>query len=316
MSDIFTRPQIRAKRWKGQAATVAQLKEDGWRCSLFRQRHEIGKAPVYAFGRDRSKKGEYRMDLNFLARFPRLLTDPAVEAFASNFPPHSMLDVEITTGDGARSDVVTALKDPSIPIKISAFAVPWYNGEDCGHATLNWARDICVGAGINFIPFKPISELLKDHGHVTPAMMKENYEEYTATMMKQAGACGCEGWVLKAGGQAKTWYKVKGTQTIDCFITGVVPGEGKYSGMVGAIKCGVYKAGGIVEVCSCSGMTDDERDRMTTMWRNLQLYNRAVEVKYQMVGAGGRLVHPRFVKFREDRSPTDCSIQQIEDEDQ
>lgn len=314
MSEVFVAQQTRAKKWKGQFVEYAHAKGDGWRCSFFRQRPEIGRPPMIAYGRDRSKKGEYREDLNFFDRFPRLHSHPVVRAMIENFPPRTMIDTEITVGHGVRSDVVTALKDESIPLNITAFAVPYFDGEDCRSGSLEWAAERASSAGVPFFQFHHLSMLLKvPTAELSPSRLKARFEEYAAVLMEAAEKSDMEGWVLKGRAHGLGWFKVKGVESVDCMVTGAIAGEGKYAGQVGSIQCSVKSGDKWVDICTCSGMTDSERAEITRMRDDGSLFGKIVEVKYQMVGAQRRLVHPRFVRFRDDRTQHDCTISQIEE---
>jgi hypothetical protein len=126
---------------------------------------------------------------------------------------------------------------------------------------------------------------------------------------------GIEGWVFK-NGNFLDWYKWKPVRTIDCVVLGFTPGEGKYSGQAGALRVGVYvraQGSGIAdsylmqEIALVSGMTDNERALI-----NEHDINRVVECAYQCVGSAGRLRHPRFVRWREDKAPVMCNARQDE----
>lgn len=121
-------------------------------------------------------------------------------------------------------------------------------------------------------------------------------------MLKWAEAARYEGLVLKAGNYEE-WYKVKIEDTIDLIVTGFKLGRGKYIGLIGSLECSTLEG---QLVCNCSGMSDAERlaiDEETDL-------GRVVEVKYQRVGSDGRLRHPRFVRWRDDKDASGCSISQ------
>lgn len=120
-----------------------------------------------------------------------------------------------------------------------------------------------------------------------------------------------EGVVFK-NGNLLDWHKWKPTPTVDCVVTGTKPGKGKYLGLVGALEASVVTAvhdGMTVTrpVAWVSGMTDDDRRLMTEH----DPTGRVVEVAYQYVGSQGRLRHPRFVWFRDDKLADDCTEDQL-----
>ena len=133
-----------------------------------------------------------------------------------------------------------------------------------------------------------------------------------------------EGVVYKDG-NLWNWSKRKAEPTTDLIIIGYTEGRpgktGKMLGKVGALKLGLYippymdeyATGGTVMlgnrmfsyVCNCSGMDDAVRDEITA---NRDAYlGKVVEVRYQYVGSGGGLRHPRFVRFRDDKRPEECT---------
>ena len=109
-----------------------------------------------------------------------------------------------------------------------------------------------------------------------------------------------EGWVLK---DCDKWYKVKPTPTVDCVVTGIVDGAGKYSGQVGALRVSVEGQ----EIARVSGMTDAARAEM-----GQHTLGRVCEVAYQYVGSQGRLRHPRFIRWRDDKRQEECTHDQLE----
>lgn len=305
---MWIHEQLSAKKWEGQRVTVKQHKLDGWRVTLFKQ----PKAQLHqcvAFGKDREKAGEdRRMDLEFFTRFPRMQYDLKDRLLA--MPPFTSVDLEIVVagknGKASRSDVITALKDQSVTLHYIAFAVPFFKGHDLRALPLSSAQAKAEEMGFKFAPWDHV-----DFDEVPPV---SSVEGIRSRLVEQAQQKGIEGWVLKGGGQYGKWYKVKPEPTVEGFVTAVVPGQGKYNNQVGAIVVSVYDHDNEqVEVASCSGMTDEERQHMTIVHKQGRLLGRVVEVKYQHVGAKGRLIHPRFHRWREDKSAGQCSIVQLEE---
>jgi hypothetical protein len=130
-----------------------------------------------------------------------------------------------------------------------------------------------------------------------------------------------EGWVIKEQtkeGEDISWWKYKCESTVDLFVTGWKEGDGKYLGLVGALICSAVRLNSdgsreTVEVASVSGMTDEERENITEMNDKGELIGQVVEVKFQCVASKGRLRHPRFLRFRDDKLAQECSMSQIDD---
>lgn len=110
-----------------------------------------------------------------------------------------------------------------------------------------------------------------------------------------------EGYVFKNGNMLD-FRKWKPVLTCDCVVTALVPGKGKFSGMVGSLECTIEDR----VVANVSGMTDDERTAMGP-----HCVGQVVEIAYQYVGSKGRLRHPRFIRFRDDKRPDQCKLEQL-----
>ena len=98
-----------------------------------------------------------------------------------------------------------------------------------------------------------------------------------------------------------TWYKLKKTFTMDVFVIGFNPGEGKYKGMVGSLQCGVMTShGSTIHMCNVSGFDDKTRIDITdnpTKWRG-----RVIEVcGFERTSTSMR--EPRYIGPRDDNSP-------------
>lgn len=320
----WTHDRLRAKAWEGQAFEYAQHKLNGYRCTFFKQPD----GSIVGYGKDDSPHLEY------LARYPRLQDHPVIEAMRSpKFPVVSSLDCElvvpannrVTRGDGAVfSDVPTALLDPLKPLDIIGFAIPWWRGEDVSSLAIGFPKSKCEQLGIPFAPYVRASEMLAEalEWRVTDlgrrVIRGDLLVAHHTKLCGIAASRGIEGWVLKVHGQATKWYKVKPQLDVDAVITGVKPGLGKFDGYVGALLVSVYEPSSkpgkppyLRQVASVSGMTDHDRDWMTTEHKRNRLIGRVVEIKYQYLTDAGRCFHPRFVRFRPDKPASQCTWDQL-----
>jgi len=92
-----------------------------------------------------------------------------------------------------------------------------------------------------------------------------------------------------------SWKKLKEEHTEDVKVIDFVPGKGKYTGMLGALKCRTSDK----HIVNVSGFTDSQRDRI---WRMKPVYKgKVVEVRYQKKTKDGNLYSPRFVRWRNDK---------------
>jgi hypothetical protein len=158
--------------------------------------------------------------------------------------------------------------------QLMVFAVP-----HLGDVSMQTVADWCMVHNLEFAsfveaPLPPKEELL--------AMAKRR---------------GYEGWVLKQG-HLRGWYKLKEVQTADLKVVGFKDGNGKFIGLVGSLI--LADATGRI-VANASGMDDMTRALID---ENADL-GRIAEVAYQYVGAKGKLRHPRFIRWRDDKSTAD-----------
>lgn len=92
---------------------------------------------------------------------------------------------------------------------------------------------------------------------------------------------------------AASWFKVKKFDTVDVTIIDSEPGQGKYSGLIGAL---VFEdAEG--NQGRCSGMTDTDRIDMTLHWDDF--VGRTMEIRFFGLTAG-TMRHPQFIRMRDD----------------
>jgi ATP-dependent DNA ligase len=270
---------LKAKPYNGEAVTYVQQKLDGHRVLCLKNKELVMRtrtgADLYP---QLAEKAKRRKIWGWLERL-------------QSFPNGSSIDAELLVPGQPASYVKTAIKEEDPRLTLVAFAVPWYAGHEL--TCLEAAFEKCEKHGIEFAAFYYFED--------SPKVLNVDYWE------KQI-AEGQEGWIAKKANY-KGWYKIKLFKTLDAFITGFKDGEGKYLGDVGALDCSIYKSDGTaVEICSCSGMTDEVRRALT---RNDLL--RVVEVKYQLVGAKGRLRHPNFLHFRDDKQAWECTTAQDND---
>lgn len=220
-------------------------------------------------------------DVRFFSRHPYDITDKMkhLGAYASCVrwvPPGTTITGELWVPGRKASAVITALNEKDPALTWEPFQVDTAPPE----STLSSIRALLSLWGLPFIPY-----------------------EFTVDI-KDRLPKDVEGYVFK-NGNLLVVGKWKPVRTIDLIINGYKDGRGKNLGLVGSLECKTVE--GHV-VASVSGMTDEERWDMT-MKEDTNL-GRVVEVEYQYVGAGGRLRHPRFVRFRDDKQPAECNTSQ------
>ena len=133
-------------------------------------------------------------------------------------------------------------------------------------------------------------------------------------------------------GQRKGMVKVKRVRTIDCVVVGWRPG--KHEGTVGSLILGLYESGKLRPIGHTSGLKAREKKELVetlkpyetgqkgsgdpSRWdanRELEWFELrpelVVEVTYDHT-SGGRIRHgSKIVRWRDDKAPKDCKIDQL-----
>lgn len=193
------------------------------------------------------------------------------------------------------SEVKRALKQRSPALQLEAFAVlrdPALSDEEVATMSL----DGITAYRVPFVPFW--------------SYRPGEHQPHPADMPLPDDA---EGWVCKTG-NLTGWLRYKPVNTIDLVVRGFTDGNGQHEGLVGSLECETIEG---YPVASVGGMTMDERvdisydlfDTDNPAKRD-RVMGRVVEVRYQYVGAGGRLRHPAFLRFRDDKRPAECTASQ------
>lgn len=102
------------------------------------------------------------------------------------------------------------------------------------------------------------------------------------------------------------WMKIKGEESVDAEVCGAFEGTGKYEGMLGGLIIDVDG----VEVRVGGGFSDEQR---RTFWEAFQadlfrkgaareIIGRIAEVEYHEKTPDGSLRHPRFLRWRDDKT--------------
>lgn len=114
----------------------------------------------------------------------------------------------------------------------------------------------------------------------------------------------------------KAWLKLKKFQEIDAFVTGYIPGEHGYEGLVGALELAVRINGQDVGIAAVSQITLEERKAITAPDGSLkpEILNRVITFRGQELTKHGRFRHAIFVSWREDKASEDCDGYELVEE--
>jgi DNA ligase D-like protein (predicted ligase)/DNA ligase D-like protein (predicted 3'-phosphoesterase) len=197
---------------------------------------------------------------------------------------------------------------------------------------------------------KILEERVKEGDHVVLSVpvMDRGVDYYQAAIEK-----GLEGVMAKRknslyepGTRSTSWLKIKSLKTCDCVIAGYTPGEGNRSSWFGALLLGLYKpvatgqgtgkkAEKSVQLVYIgkvgTGFSDRDlsglKDSFTKITRGtpqitgIEKPGRAVwlepqlvcEIVYQALTRDNRLRMPRFIRMRPDKTPAECTFDQLRD---
>lgn len=226
----------------------------------------------HAYGRNLNKDGvrENRWD-----KMP-----DSVKALATDI----FIDGELVWPGHESTDVPTGIKNNEPEMDFVGFRLPVWDGlvmPDEHH-------DIIGQYGIR-------SPKLFDTGY-------EDVEDLNVDALKTfAGIKHYEGWVLKERCLEHKWWKLKLEWAYDLVILDyVISTSGRHKGKLKSMTCGL--ADGTVKA-NVSGMSDTER----YAFNPAKDIGRVIEVKANGIASQGKLRHPRFIRFRPDKSREECT---------
>lgn len=272
--ELWTHDRLRAKPWRGEPARYKQVKLNGHRFTVFMQPDR------WLVGFER----EIRPDREMTLLRPKIVEYAWWRKLAEALPPYSSIDGELHVPGGNAGDAAHAIAECLPELEFTPFAVPWWDNVDCSSMSIQWTAWACDRLELPIVP-----------------TFKYDEDETEDMLVSAARAAEIEGWVLKQANY-EGWYKVKPVRSVDCVVTGFKDGRGKYLGLVGALRVSAEIDGTYRELAAVSGMTDEQRVSIDED-RDL---GRVVEVEYQDVGNGGRLIHPRFGRWRDDKPAAEC----------
>ena len=267
---IWTHEKLKVKEWSGQPARYKQYKFNGHRFTIFKSA-------------DGTLVGTERKNVTSELR-PHIKDYEWWKTADELMPPTSSIDGELYVPFGNAGDAAHAIAEGTENLEFMPFAVPWWNSMAISMYDLECAAELVKPLG--FAPFFPMYE-------------HDTFEQ----LLYDAEQLGIEGWVLKELNYYG-WYKVKPTKTADCIVTGFKDGNGKYLGLVGSLKVSAYVDDKLTEVASISGFDDITRCELDEE----SDLGRVCEVEYQEIGNRGRLIHPRFIRWRDDKPESECVL--------
>lgn len=269
-------PLIRPSRFKERGLLLpltAEIKEDGW---WTRITNLGGGLRVHG---QRIHDGKYRY---------HEIPEDIIRKCWVKLPPETVVDGELFIRNGFSTDVPHYLATEPWRLHFCAFSMPIFRGKDLTHCYYAPGRNLLAG----ILGLQIVTELETFYDLPTRS-------EVLALLNGQWSG---EGIVLKHGWYYG-WWKVKPVETADVVIIGLKDGKGKYEGMVGSLILGLEGQ----PIGKCSGMNDETREAITDAD-----IGRVVEVHYDRLTSKGKLRFARFEGWRDDKSPEQCTLTQLE----
>ena len=181
---------------------------------------------------------------------------------------------------------------------------------------------------------KMLRETLKEGKHVVLSVfVEEDGEFYYQEALKK----GVEGVMAKKkdsrytpGVRSENWLKIKKLLSCDCVIFGYTAGQGKRKTGFGALILGLYEKNKPVYVGKVgTGFSETTMDQLMQTFQKLKSPEPTIEgvdvaeevtwlrpelvseIVYQIVTKDGRLRMPRFRSLRTDKTPFECTTEQL-----
>lgn len=289
---IFTTEHLlRAKDYnfdKPRPIRWIQRKEDGFR--VFVRRQVDGRFTCLT----RNGKTDF---------YPELVSKMYGDVFADTVPYDSVIDCELCALDASRqsTDLPTLLKERRFAsLKLTAFAVPIWDGkriDDMGDA-MRFAGSV----GVDFVWTMMVAA-----NPAIPSMIDRHSAEQL--LRSYADPHGAEGLMLKEG-HYDGWWKLKRKRRLDVYVTDTLESDSDtWSGGLKSICIAVRDGDKDIDLGQVgSGFEGEFRmqvDRHT-------LPGKVAEIECDGMAGAGKLRFPRFIRWRDDKSPLECTVEQLE----
>lgn len=273
----FTRPKLKTYQ-PGDVRRYAQIKYDG----QWLEMHRVGGLVNYAV----RCTTRHPTDITL-----QIIDHPTVDAFRR--APTSLGERHIVCELYAPGRPASFVKSALADRNLDALSIVMFASAQCSADTsLEELQDLSDALGV---PYAKYWELNRFN------------DKLSLEDIDWKGVPDAEGLVLK-NSNLKDWVKIKDEQETDLVCVGYTDGTGKNTGLIGSIICALWdpiaKAPGRI-VATAGGLSDAERIRVGD---DEDAYlGKVLKVRYQYVGSQGRLRHPRFVEWRDDKQPEECT---------
>lgn len=286
-------PQLMTDLRAGRKVHV-ERKENGHRRILYKD--EAGK--MHAYGKRFSSVTFSREDV-----WASISRSKHIAYLERNLRPGDAVDGEVFVPGCTATDVPSYLKRAPDMVIFHAFGLLFRD-----HGVCKWNANDCAAEllGMGFTMPKAYAQ---EGAWLWLDRMQKSLAEGNRDFAKWCDEVGHEGLVLKYSSWGPM-FKMKARRTYDCVVMGATDANegvtGKFLGQIGALICGQYKDGKLVEVARASGMNDEARLEFTKLRAEGRLNGIVVELEAQERTKYGKLQHPQFVRVRDDKNAEDC----------
>jgi len=276
---------IKVKEYDGQPVTIAQVKFDGYYAEVYKS-HSI---PGQAYICTKSQK---------VNLWPKLQKIPLIKKQVESLPDNTILRCELHAPGLHATSVPTLVNEFDERLLLSPFCIELWDND---FLWINYRieRQKLVSLGFT------VPKIYKDWKHDV-SLSHVDIEE----LKHDAVRLGIEGFVLKDS--LRNCWKIKPQKTVDAFVVDyTISDSDTYAGGLKSVDIAVWCPCIKKQVIIATVGTGFEGDyRMTINPKGL--IGRVGEFKYQSIGAKGRLIFPRFLRWRDDeKSKSECLINQL-----
>lgn len=279
--------KFKVVEYKGQPVTCIQRKFDGYYAELYKARE---------FGIVVCMK---KQNINL---WPKLKHHHKIREQVDALPWDTILRCELHGLGIPATSVPTLINDADPKLLLSPFKIEAYDGIQISQSKIYESKTYEV-------------ELLKEFGFLVPKLhilsdKPESLSENDMIDWKQAArAVKWEGWVL-CNHVLDKYYKLKPQKTVDAFVVDYqISDSDSFMGGLKSVQIAVYD-GAEEKIIASVGSGFDGDYRMTVKPKTL--IGRVAEFEYQTLGARGRLIFPRFLRWRDDEKLKEqCIMNQL-----
>ncbi len=275
---------LKIKEYSGQPVTIAQVKFDGYYAEVYKDKDIIFIC---------TKKQEINL-------WPKLVKNRAIHKQVLSLPDNTILRCELHCPGVPATSVPTLINEANERLLLSPFRIEMWNNRIPSVYTFEENEIILTDYGFVVPPIRYLSS--------TPIPLSDNEIK---ELKEDAKAKGVEGWVLKDKVLGNSW-KLKPQKTVDAFVVSyAVSDSDTYAGGLKSVDIAVWGDGLKKNITIATvGTGFDAEYRMSVDMKSL--IGRVGEFKYQTIGAKGRLIFPRFLRWRDDEKKKDeCTIDQL-----